>query len=453
MAHLSLLPARNSSAQHREARPARLTGSHIVRDAIISLAGLSGSPVYNQAGEQVGRLIDVVARLHGPTAYPPVTGLVIRVGHRRSFLDAKAVERVEHRRVVLRTARIDLRDFVRRPGEVLLTRDVLDHQLVDVDGVQVIRAADLYLAPVGEHIRLVGVDVSLATLLRRLGPRRRLPVPTPERVIDWAAIAPFGEEGASAAGVVTLRASRAALRQLRPAELADLLEDLKGRSERQDLLAVLDPAQAADALEEMDPDKLETLLRESEPAEAATLIAAMEPDEAVEALRDLSHAERSELLNHMPSATASTLAGLLRYAEGTAGGMMTPRLVLAHPTTTVAAIRTELARQAEHQSEIGAVTVVDGDGTLIADIPLFDLLLAGPYCSLSQILAGPGYTHPPVTVSADADMHQAAARLVDSRTSSLVVVDADMHPIGRILADDVVDTLLPRRTRFPRLLP
>ena len=74
-----------------------------------------------------------------------------------------------------------------------MAKDVLDHQLVDVDGVQVIRAADLYLAEVLGRIRLVGADVSTSTLLRRLGPRRWRPQPTPGRVIDWAAIQPFAE--------------------------------------------------------------------------------------------------------------------------------------------------------------------------------------------------------------------------------------------------------------------
>ena len=109
--------------------------------------------------------------------------------------------------MILRSSRLDLRDVVRRPGEVLLAKDVLDHQLVDVDGVQVIRAADLYLAEVIGRIRLVGADVSNATLLRRLGPRRWRPRPTPDRVIDWAAIQPFTSRPArSPAAEATARA-------------------------------------------------------------------------------------------------------------------------------------------------------------------------------------------------------------------------------------------------------
>ena len=151
--------------------------------------------------------------------------------------------------------------------------------------MQVIRAADLYLAPLFGRYCLVGVDISTQSLLRRLGPARWRHTPTPDRVIDWGAIQPFGETEQGAAPEVRLRTTNQGLERLRPGELADLLEDLM-RPERQKLLDSLTPEEAADALEEMDPEELASLLREAEPDRAAQLLGAMEPDEAVDALRD-----------------------------------------------------------------------------------------------------------------------------------------------------------------------
>ena len=278
----------------------RLMTSRQVRQNIVSLVGLIGAPVLNQSGEEVGRLVDMVAQVHGITdAYPALTGIVVRVGRRQAFLDASAIDQVERRSVTLRTARLDLREFHRREGEVLLHRDILDHQLVDTDEVQVIRAADLYLAQVGDQVRLVGVDVSLQTLLRRLGPKRFRWHPTPDRVIDWAAIESFGADSPEAPAAMKLREPHSALRRLRPAELADVLEEL-GRPGRKELLASLDHDLAADVLEEMEPDELTALLREMEPAQAAELVARMEPDEAVDALRELPADEQAQLLAQMP---------------------------------------------------------------------------------------------------------------------------------------------------------
>jgi CBS domain-containing protein len=440
----------------RRQRQQRLLATRSLRDNLISLAGIVHGPVLNQAGEEIGTVVDVVARWDGEEPYPPVTGLVVKVGRREAFVAIEDVADVTHDRVQLRSARLDLREFARRPGEVMLGKDVVDHQLVDIDGVQVIRAADLYLAwmpapsPTGPDrpdrvLRLVGADVSMQTLLRRLGPKRWRGRPTPERVIDWSNIQPFAGEVRQ----VKLRSSNEGLHRLRPGELADLLEDL-GRSGRQELLASLKPEMAADALEEMDPEELGALLRETPPEQAAELVANMEPDEAVDALRDLDEDEREELLEHMDDEQREELAELLEYKEDTAGGFMTTSLVLATPDERVADVRDQLRAEVDHRGDIDAVAVVDEDGRYLNDVSLYDLAISGDDQKISDLLAD----HEPVTVTADAELREVASQLTEARRSSVVVVDEECRPIGRILADDVIDALLPERGRFhfPRLL-
>jgi len=435
----------------RRHRRQRLTATRAVRDNLISLAGILHSPVLNQSGE-IGRLADVVARWDGEEAYPAVTGVVVSIGRRKAFMPIEAVAQVSRGSVELRSAQVD-RDFTRREGEVLLARDVLDHQLVDIDDVQVIRAADLYLASVSgvavtgaptSVLRLVGVDVSAQTLLRRLGPKRWRETPTPERVIDWGAIQPFGSEVRD----VRLRASNNGLQRLRPGELADLLEDL-GRDARQELLASLPPEHAADALEEMDPEELGALLRETPPEDAAALLARMEPDEAVDALRDLEDDDREELLEHMQTELRDELQALLDYQEDTAGGFMTTNLVIAAPSDNVTGTRRLLAESREHAADIDAVAVVL-DGAFQGDVSLFDLAVGADEATLAELLAD----REPVMVGVDANLAEVAERLIESRHSSIVVVDDNGFPLGRILADDVVDALMPERGRlhFPRLL-
>ena len=442
-------PLRTVGSQRRHQRRKRLLAVRSIRDSLISLAGLVGSDVVNPAGDPVGRAVDAVARWDGEEAYPAVTGLVLRIGGRRSFAPIDQVATVTRTGVNLASARISLMEFQRREGEVLLARDVLDHQLVDVDGKQVIRPADLYLAYTpaagGSALRLVGADVSAQTLLRRLGPKRWRGLPTPERVIDWAAIRPFGSEVTQ----VPLRASQDELKRLRPGELADLLEDL-GRDARQELLASLEPDQAADALEEMDPEELGALLRETPPEESAALVARMEPDEAVDALRDLEDVERNELLEHMEPDQAEQLSELLDYEEDRAGGFMTTRLVVATPTDTVRSVRKRLRKDRDHAGYVDGVAVVDQDGRLVGDIPIYELAIATNDSTFADLLPEGDC----VCVSSDAGITEVAERLVETRRSSVLVVDDDQRPVGRILADDLVDALLPERGRhhFPRFL-
>jgi Mg/Co/Ni transporter MgtE len=325
---------------------------------------------------------------------------------------------------------------------------------VDVEGVQVIRAADLYLAEVLGRIRLVGADVSTATLLRRLGPRRWRPRPTPDRVIDWAAIQPFNEpiDPENPATPVRLNATNEGLHRLRPGELADLLEDLR-RDERRELLAALSPDEAADALEEMQAEDLEQLLRESDPVEAARLLAAMEPDEAVDALRDLPLAVRAEVLRHIPPRTALELRDLLGYDEDEAGGIMTTALVTAKSGDKVKKVADRLSEARGHDVDLDAVAVVDPEGRLVGDVTMLDVLLALRADSdtrMSALLDEEDV----VTVSPHESAKEVAARLVETRRLSMVVVGDDGRPLGRILADDVLDALVPTKGRFhfPRLL-
>ncbi|MGH9046816.1 MAG: magnesium transporter MgtE N-terminal domain-containing protein [Acidimicrobiales bacterium] len=437
-------------AARRRRRTRRILASRGVFDAIVSLVGLIGRPVRNQAGQEIGRLVDVLAQWSDGQTYPPVSGLVVRVGRRETFIDASAIATLERRQILLRTARVDLNEFKRRTGEVMLGKDVLDHQLVDVDGVQVIRAADLYLAEAIGRVRLVGVDVSARTLLRRLGPSRLWTHPTPERVIDWAAIQPFGETE-SGAPEVRLRTSHEGLHRLRPGELADLLEDLR-RDERAELLAALSPDEAADALEEMEPDELASLLREADRSTAARLLASMEPDEAAEALRDLPDEHRRSLLERMAPETATRLVGLLGYPEDSAGGFMTTTIIVAGIEETVVAVVDRLIAEREHDADIDAVAVVDSRGRLVADLPLLDLLIAlrrGENVQVGSLVGD----EDPVTVYPDTSADEVAKQLVEARRLSLVVVDNE-RPVGRILADDVLDALVPTtgRFRFPRLL-
>ncbi len=222
-----------------------------------------------------------------------------------------------------------------------------------------------------------------------------------------------------------LRASGEALRRLRPGELADILEDL-GRPGRQELLATLEPEQAADALEEMDPDELGALLRETPPEQAAALLANMEPDEAVDALRDLDEDDRLELLKHLDDEPREVLTDLLEYREDRAGGFMTTSLVTATADERVFVTRGRLRAEADHRGDIDAVAIVDDDGIYVDDVSLFALAIADADQTLGELLE----ECDPVAVGADHEVPEVAAQLIESRRSSVVVVD-DRWPAPR----------------------
>ena len=430
--------SRISKLRNRSLVPTELTFRDPARKtlaaALVSAAGLEGRPVTSSVGEVVGRLADIVVRWDAGN-YPRVFGIIVRIGFRRAFMGIENISKLENAGITLSSTTFDLRDYERRDGEFLALEDMIDHQLLDVDGARVVRSSDLYLAKTGRNYQLVGVDVSFATFLRRVLPGSAGRNPTPGKVIDWAGIQSFGRPGEPA----RLRKQNQGLEKLRPSELADLLEDL-GRRERQVLLEILDPEVAADAMEEMEADDLDELLRHAPVDRAADLLARMEPDEAVDALRELPEEDREAMLGAMDSETSTNLIELLEYDEEVAGGFMTSALVILEEDDTVADARKKILEL--DNNDVQCIVVVDKEGQLLDDLHLIDLFAANPRTLVGNVKND----SVPETVGPDADLEEVIEKLTANRGSSLVVVDEENKPIGRILADDVVDALVKERS-------
>ena len=412
----------------------RLRGSRLrpvaqaLSEALVSVAGLVGRPVRAQDGTVVGRITDVVVRAEG--VHPRVAGFHVRIGRRSCWLHAENVSGIEQGHIELSQSRFDLVDVQRRPGEIMLVADVIDHQLLDVAGVRVVRASDLYLAKSSGDWQLVGVDVSWGSFLRRalLGSASR--TPTPGQVLDWAGVHSL----AVSEGKFRLNRTQEGLRLLNPGELAELLDDL-GRSERRELLEHLDLESAADTLEVLDDEDAVALLRDGTPERSAAILSHMELDEAVDALRDLEPDERDLILSSMEPAALDTLSRLLTYDEDTAAGIMTSDLIKVAADSTVGAAVSELKAARGRPDQVASVVVMDGDEA-IGEVSAAQLLGVPAGQPVAQLISTPL-----VTVPAQASMEDVIEAIADHRGSGLLVLDDAGAPIGRILADDVVDVL------------
>jgi len=168
--------------------------------SLLALSAILGCHVRDGAGRAVGRLDDVVVRWPRGRAYPAVSAIVIRSGRQTFAIGARWVTIAAPATISVGGSGAYAHVPERRPGDIALAHDVLDHQLFDESGAEVLRPADLYLATVNDEVELAGVEVGVAALLRRLGPRRLRKRPRPRRVIDWAHIAGFVSVRAAASG-------------------------------------------------------------------------------------------------------------------------------------------------------------------------------------------------------------------------------------------------------------
>jgi sporulation protein YlmC with PRC-barrel domain len=182
---LRRLRARSEQSARERVAARELEGS------LVSLAALIGTAVKDPDGRQVGELHDVIVNWTAAAVYPHMTAIVMRIGKSDMLVSSRWIEVSAPASVRLRSAEAYARKVERRSGDVALAHDVLDHQIVDHDGAQIVRPADVYLATVRGGVELVGIEVGLRALLRRLGPKRLRRRVRPQRVIDWASIAGF----------------------------------------------------------------------------------------------------------------------------------------------------------------------------------------------------------------------------------------------------------------------
>ncbi len=187
---------------------------------MLYLSQVLGRPILDLDGERVATLRDVIVRL-GEDEHPPVAGFVARYRRRDFFLPRWRIAHFGEDGVRLKSDILDLRPFMRRDGEVLLAGDVLDKQLVDVDGKRVVRVNDVQIIEAANEWRVTGADVSFFGLWRRLAPAL-LRSGKPVEVIDWADVGYLATDAAT----VQLKSSRGKLARLHPVEIARLAEAL-----------------------------------------------------------------------------------------------------------------------------------------------------------------------------------------------------------------------------------
>jgi CBS domain-containing protein len=411
------------------------------RDTTLRLSRLLKRPVADRGGESIGRLADVIVRLRG-TDYPLVTGLVAAVGGREIFVPVDQVASFDGDPLRLSSARLNLRHFERRDGEVLLRADVLGHRLIDVPNARLVRAADLELAQdmtgeAGGEWVVAGVD----TRRRPRGPfGRPASPPQPGAARDWHDF----EWLIGHAGSALLRGPFARIRRLKPAQIADLLEDASKEEETEILGRVhADPELEADVFEELDEDLAARLLGARTDEEIAGVLARMRADDAADAIAELPQPRRQPVLDLLPAAQRAKVLTLMRFNSTSAGGLMGMDFVAVRGMSSVndalALVRESVSLQPE---ALTSVHVVDDAGVLRGVARLVTLVQSDLGAAVLDVS-----DTDPVRVGTDTDITDVAVLMTDYNLITIPVVDDERCLLGVITVDDVLEVTLPEDWR------
>jgi CBS domain-containing protein len=405
---------------------------------VLHLSLILGSALRDADGTKLGRVDDLIVRLGG-SGYPPITGFLVTIAGRHSYVPAERVATIIPGAVTLTKAKLDLRPFARRADEILLGHDVLDHQLINVEGARLVRANEVELARLEGWWRVVGVDTGARGGLRRL-----LPKPLAGRIgtgdfVDWATLEPFsGESGSLRLGVFHTKLAR-----LHPAQIADLVEAASHDEGAEIMQAVGDDGKLeADVFEELDArHQIEFVERRSD-AEVAELLARMAPDDAADLVAELAEERREAVIEHLAPGPRRKVRALMGFDPAEAGGLMSPDFIAVYRQATVGDALDRVRRSTLPDEVLGTVWVMDAKHRFVGAVPLAALVRADPEAG---VLALDVQELP--CLRPDADFEEVARLMADYNLTAAAVVDEEGRMIGVVTVDDVLEVLLPKGWR------
>jgi CBS domain-containing protein len=403
-------------------------------------------PVLDARNEKIAAISDVIVR-YGDEEYPPVIGLVARYRRRNFFMPSRDFTDLGLHGARMTSTILDLTPFIRREGEVMLGKDVLDNQLIDVDGKRVVRVNDVQLIESGDTWRVTGADVSLQGFVRRLMPKGFYGSDRVVEVIDWADVGYLATDTTTV--TVQLKSSKDKLSRLHPVEIAQLAESLSP-IHRTEVVESLDDEIAADTLEEMSTEAQARILEDMDQERAADLLEEMSPDDAVDVLDEMDEDKAQELFDLMEDDEKADVAELMAFDHDTAGGLMTTEFVHLARDLTVAQAIVSLREMAETPNMIYYLYVVETQDSwkLCGLISLRSLILADPTKKLEEVMRSEfRFAHP--SESAE----DVAQTIAEYNLLALPVIDDEGDIAGIVTVDDAMEILLPKnlQRRLPRL--
>ena len=401
-------------------------------------------PVLDVNGEKLGIVNDF--GIATGEVFPHVTSLAFQGPGKTPFMISwrKYVDHVDDTGVHLNCPDTDIRFSYLQPDEVLLARDILNKQIVDTQGMKVVRVNDIKFSVSGENqlqLRLLGAEVGARGLLRAIHPAleraveriaKALGKPLGEDIIAWSYMDLLERSTQN----IKLSVSHKTLDELHPADIADIIEQLDPRL-RSQVFAQLDTAQAAEAIAELDDDELVAeMLEGMTDRDASSMLALMDPDDAVELIEELGNEKAEKLLRLMGVKEEKAIRNLLGYEEDTAGRIMTSDFVALPSTATVQDAIDAIRKLDDDFESVYYVYTTDPSGMLTGVLSLRTLIVAERDERLSDLAY-----RDVVWVAPDLDQEQVTEEMTKYDLVAIPVCDENRHMLGIVTFDDAMDVI------------
>lgn len=404
------------------------------------LTELLSKRVFDKSNKDLGKVRDVI--ITPDKKYPVIEAIKIKIQGERFFIPSTQVEKVDGDKIILKNEIDNITEFPHIRSNIRLSKDILDRQVVDMEGSNIRRVNDVEISYKSGKFYIIGVDIGVNGLFRRLGMGKLSKKIHPEdNIISWNDIDSLDFTN------LKLKVSKEKLTRLHPADIAEIVDGL-GISDSMNILNSLDEESAADAFEEISPEKQKTILTEMGKKEAAELIDEMSPDDAADLLASISPDKKEEILRLMDPEESSELRELLKFPENTAGGIMTTEYAAVEGDLTTREVFKELRKIANDVETLYYIYVLSKEGYLEGVITMRELLIHD-----SEDLVYDYMNKDFVALNVNEDEDEVAKVVAKYNLIAVPVIDDDDVLKGIITVDDAIDIILPTawKKRIPRM--
>jgi len=405
------------------------------------LSAVLKKPLTNASGQLLGRVLDLA--ITPGKEFPIVSQVLFRRDGETYAVPWDRVVLFNPAVISVSSTVAELVSYRETGGEIHVKRDILDKQIVDVNGAKVVRVNDLKLGRHQNALCLMSVDVGFRGLLRRMGYEKLWGVfqrDIPEREISWEFV---GHLEANAARL-TLTMAREQIGEMHPADLAHIISRVP-RQNIQTVLASLDDETAGEAIHELEPELRSRVISELDSERASDILEEMSPDEAADVLADLSAEKAEELLGLMDAEDAEEIQELLEHEEDCAGGMMNNSFISIHEQLSVAGALDQVRLQAPEVDTVYYAYVLDPDERPLGVVSLKELLIQDGSLPVSEIM-----TENLKSVPINADPKDILEIIAKYNLIAVPVLDEEKKMVGIVTVDDILERFLPLGLKHKR---
>jgi magnesium transporter len=400
------------------------------------LSQLLGSKIKDSSDKAVGKVKDALVKSESGN-YAPIEYLLMRQKGtgKDFFIPYQYVANTGTGEVTLRHMFSKIPDQpLTKPEEyVYLERDVLDEQIVDVDGARVVRVNDLRIGLYENKTSVLGIDVSFKGILRRLHlDKFDLIDIFKVNLIDL-------RKTQLVKGSLQLDTISKDLTKLHPADLANIVEDLTIKQGSR-LVDSLDSKSAAHVVEEMDPAVQKMIIHYLGPEKAAGIVEQMSVDETVDLLRMLPATEAHQFLAAIRNSKSKKIENLLHYDDNTAGGLMTPEYLHAKRGWTVGETIEEIRKVSKKFRSLLYVYITDEEDKFLGTVSLRNLMLTDPAKKLGQVMK---VVPDGSILRAEQNINDIMKVMTKYNLFTAAVLDRDHKMVGIVTIDDVMRHMVP----------